>query len=385
MELEHVIQLPEGSDNTPTFKSLHPQYEALIYGDDSIRLTAKERKLLHLYEDDSDVTLLPDPKPAEDVVPLASCLDVPLGDTPNATSSTSTLATPSALTVVPLSSHIDALPGDNPYSASLTSTSITDSISSSASASRRNPSGSDSFGPVRPARSNARSRDYRGLFRQPKARNRGCSVYERPFESGRNYAPPSSAGSRAPYYHSERPSEPGTLRYGSASLPVAPSPSLFQGREVARPIESHLVSAQEEQHMVQDADTRNLVMVPIVCTSFSQLGITGPQRNEYAPAGPSASDHYWQDTMPGHHPYHQPADPWNHDGRHPSAFHDSMHRRSQSNCPRERWDRHESHGQPLVSRSQGHQDDNATAQDTMGPTRGWGSGPAVGWGASEPW
>ena len=134
------------------------------------------------------------------------------------------------------------------------------------------------FGPVRPARSNARSRDYRGSFRQPKARNRGRSIYECPFESGRDYAPPSSASLHAPYYCSERPSEPGALHYGSASLPVAPSPSSFQGCEVARPIESCLVSAQEEQRMVQDADTGNLVMVPIVRTSFSQLGITGPVR-----------------------------------------------------------------------------------------------------------
>ena len=233
---------------------------------------------------DGNMTLLPDPKPAEDVVPLASCLDVPLGDTLNAASSTSMSATPSALSVVPLSSHFDTLPGDNPYSTSSTSTSSTDSISSSTSASCRNPSGSDSLGPVRPARSNACSRDYRGLFRQPKARNRGHSVYERLFESGHDYAPPSSPGSRAPYYRSERPSEPGAPRYGSASLPVAPSPSSFQGCEVARPIESRLMSAQEEQHMVQDADTGNLVMVPIVRASFSQLGITGPQQNEYAPA-----------------------------------------------------------------------------------------------------
>ena len=102
VELEHVIQLPEGSDDAPTFKSLHPQYNTLVYGDDGVRLTAKERKLLHLYEDDSDVTLLPDPKPAEDIVPLASCLDVPPGDTLNAASSTSTLATPSTLAVVPV-------------------------------------------------------------------------------------------------------------------------------------------------------------------------------------------------------------------------------------------------------------------------------------------
>ena len=154
VELEHVIQLPEGSDDTPTFKSLHPQYDVLIYGDDGIRLTAKERKLLHLYEDDGDVTLLPDPRPAEDVVPLASHLDVPPGDTLNATSSMSASATPSALAVVPFSSRFDTLSGNNPYSASLMSMSITDSISSSVSASCRNPSGSDSFGPVRPARSN---------------------------------------------------------------------------------------------------------------------------------------------------------------------------------------------------------------------------------------
>ena len=135
MELEHVIQLPEGSDNTPMFKSLHPQYDVLIYGDNSIRLTAKERKLLHLYEDNGNVTLLPDPKPAEDVVPLASCLDVLPGDTPNAAWSTSTSATPSTLVVVPFSSRFDTLSGDNPYSALSMSTSITDSISSSVSAS----------------------------------------------------------------------------------------------------------------------------------------------------------------------------------------------------------------------------------------------------------
>ena len=157
MELKHVIQLPEGSDDAPTFKSLHPQYNALVYSDDGVKLTAKERRLLHLYEDDGDVTLLPDPRPAKDEVPLASHLDVLPGDTPNAASLTSASATPSTLAVVPFSSRFDALSGDNPYSASLTSTLITDCISSSASASHQNPSGSDSFGPVCPARSNARS------------------------------------------------------------------------------------------------------------------------------------------------------------------------------------------------------------------------------------
>ena len=58
---------------------------------------------------------------------------------------------------------------------------------------------------------------------------------------------------------------------------IWPSPSSFQGCEVACPIKSCLVLAQEEQRMVQDTDTRNLVMVPIVCASFSQLGITGLQ------------------------------------------------------------------------------------------------------------
>jgi hypothetical protein len=157
MELEHVIQLPEGSDDAPTFKNLHPQYDALIYGDDGVKLTAKERRLLHLYEDDGDVTLLPDLRPAKDEVPLASHLDVPPGNSPNAASSMSASATPSALVVVPFSSRLDSLSGNNPYSASSTSMSITDSFSSSASASRWKPSGSDSFRPVHPARSNARS------------------------------------------------------------------------------------------------------------------------------------------------------------------------------------------------------------------------------------
>ena len=155
MELKHVIQLPEGSDDTPTFKSLHPQYNMLVYGDDGVKLTAKERRLLHLYEDDGDVTLLPDLRPAKDEVPLASHLDVPPGDSPNAASSMSASATPSALAVVLFSSRFDSLSGDNPYSASLMSMSITDSISSSVSASCRNPSGSDLFELVCPARSNA--------------------------------------------------------------------------------------------------------------------------------------------------------------------------------------------------------------------------------------
>ena len=149
---------------------------------------------------------------------------------------------------------------------------------------------------------------------------------------------------------------------------------------------SNLISCrQEEQHMVQDVDTRNLVIVPIVRASFSQLGITGPLQNEYTPAGPSASGRYWQDTMPGHHPYPQPADPWNCDSRHLSAFCDSTHRRGQSNHPRERLDRHKSRGQPSASRSQGCRDDDVTVQGATGPNRGWGPDPAAGWGTSEPW
>ena len=346
---------------------------------------AKERRLLHLYEDDSDVTLLPDPEPAEVMAPLSSCFDVLPGDTPYSASSTSTLAIPSILSVAPLSSHFDTLPGNNPYSASSTSTLITNSISSSTSASCRNLSGLDSFGPVHPAESNAHLLDYRGLFQQPKARNKGHSIYERPFESGCNYVPPSSADSRAPYYHSEWHPEPIAPCYESASLPVAPFPSSFQGCEVAHPIESCLMSAQEEQHMVQDTDTRDLVMVPTVHTSFSQLGITRPQRNGYAPAGPSAFDRYQQDTAPGHHSYHQLTDPWNHDGRHPPAFHNSAHGHSQSSRPRERQDRQESRGQPSASHSQGRQDDDTTAQEAMDPTMGWGSNSTEGWGATAPW
>ena len=77
--------------------------------------------------------------------------------------------------------------------------------------------------------------------------------------------------------------------------------------------------------MVQDVDTGNLVMAPIVRASFSQLGITRPQQNEYAPAGPSAFDCCRQDTAPGRHSYHQPTDPWNRDGHHLPAFHNSAH------------------------------------------------------------
>ena len=137
--------------------------------------------------------------------------------------------------------------------------------------------------------------------------------------------------------------------------------------------------------MVQDADAGNLVMVPIIHTSFSQLGITGPQWNEYAPAGPSAFDCYWQDTAPGRHSYYQPTDPWNRDGCHPPAFHNSVHGHSQSSRPRERQDHQESHGQPSASCSQGHRDDDVTAQEAMDPTMGWGSNSTMGWGATAPW
>ena len=219
MELEHVIQLPEDSDDTLTFKNLHPQYDTLVYGEDNVKLTAKERRLLHFYEDDGDMTLLPNPEPAEAVAPLSSRFNVPPGDTPYSASLMSMLAIPSILLVAPLSSHFDTLPGDNPYSALLMSTSITNSISSSVSASHRNLSGSDSFGPVYPTKSNACSRDYRGLCQQPKARNKGRSVYEHPFELGHNYVPPSSTDSQGPYYHSERHPEPVVPCYESASLP----------------------------------------------------------------------------------------------------------------------------------------------------------------------
>jgi len=127
-ELEHVIQLPEGSDDAPMFKDLHPQYDVLVYLEDGVKRTSKERKLLHLYDDDGDVTLLPEPE--------------------------------STGTVAPFFPRPDNLASDEPTSAPSTSTSATPSILSSTSASSRNPSGSDSFGPDRSARSNTRSRDY---------------------------------------------------------------------------------------------------------------------------------------------------------------------------------------------------------------------------------
>ena len=175
------------------FKNLHPQYDVLVYGEDGVKLTAKERRLIHLYEDDGDVTLLPDPEPAEAVAPLSSRLDIPLRNSPYPASSMSMSVIPSILSVAPLSSRFDTLPSDNPYSTLSTSTLITNSISSSASAPCRNTSGSDSFRPVCPAKSNACLQDYRGPFRQPKARNKGHSVYKHPFESGHDYVPPSPA------------------------------------------------------------------------------------------------------------------------------------------------------------------------------------------------
>ena len=95
---------------------------------------AKERRLIHLYEDDGNVSLLPDPEPAEAMAPLSSRLDVLLGNSPYPASSMSMSVIPSILSVAPLSSCFDTLLSNNPYSASSTSTSITNSISSSTSA-----------------------------------------------------------------------------------------------------------------------------------------------------------------------------------------------------------------------------------------------------------
>ena len=159
------------------------------------------------------------------------------------------------------------------------------------------------------------SQDYHGLFKQPKAKNKGCSIYKHLFKLSHHYSPPSSVEPQAPYYSSERPPEH-VPWYEPTYLPVAPSSS-SQGCKVACPIESHLMSAQEEQCMVQDTDTGNLVMVPIIRASFSQLGITRPLQNEYAPMGPPAPDHYWQDAMPDHHSYHPWEEPWAHEDCYP--------------------------------------------------------------------
>jgi len=352
-ELEHVIQLPEGSDDAPMFKDLHPQYDVLVYLEDGVKRTSKERKLLHLYDDDGDVTLLPEPE--------------------------------STGTVAPFFPRPDNLASDEPTSAPSTSTSATPSILSSTSASSRNPSGSDSFGPDRSARSNTRSRDYRGSFRQPKARNKGRSVYERPFESSRHYTPPSSAEPRAPYYRPERYPEPVAPRHDPAYFPVASSSS-FQGREVARPIESRLVPALEEQRMVQDADTGNLAMIPIVRASFSQLGITRPQRQEHTPVSHVAPDRYGQGTAPGHHSYHPREEPWAREDRYPPAASYPAPRRGHPNRPRERRDRQEPRGQPSARRSQDRRDDDTTGGVATDPVMGWGTADsATGWGASDPW
>jgi len=339
VELEHVIKLPEGSDDDPNFKELHPQYDTLVYHEDGVKRTAKERKLLHLYDDDGDVTLLPDLEPSQAMTPFFSRPAELAGEASTSAPSTSTSATPSAF--------------------------------SSASADSRNHSGSGSPGPERPTRSNARSRDYRGSFKQPKARNKGRSVYERLFESRRRYSPPSSAEPRAPYYSSERPPERAP-RYEPAYRPPASSSS-SQGRDVARPIESRLVSAQEEQRMVQDADTGNLVMVPIVRASFSQLGITRPQLNEYASM---------EDAAPDRHSYRPREDSWAREDRYPPTSSGTAPGQSSFRRPRGRQDRQESRSQPSTSRQRSRQENDAAATD---PATGWGSNSAAGWGATDPW
>jgi len=350
LELEGIIKLPEGSEDALTFKDLHPCYNALEYGEDGIRLTSKERKLLAYHEDEYPSSII-EPEPSNALVPFIPRLDYSAGDNVTPTPSTSTSATPS--------------------------------VFSSASASSRNPSGPDTFGPVRSARSNARSRDYRGSPKQPRARNKGRSVYERPLDSSRQYASPSSANPRAPYYRHGRSPEPTAPRYGPAYLP-ATTPSSVQSREIARPIEARLVPAQEEQRMVQDADTGNLAMIPIVRASFSQLGITRPQQSNPMPAAHSAPSHYRQETAPNRHPYPPREDHWVQEDRYPRSSYHSGPRQGHSRRPRENWDRQESRGQPSEGRSQERRSDDATGWGASDPTTGWGAaGSATGWGTTD--
>ena len=129
--------------------------------------------------------------------------------------------------------------------------------------------------------------------------------------------------------------------------------------------------------MVQDADTGNLVMVPVIRASFSQLGITRPQRIDHAPDG---------HDVPDRRAYRAWAEPQPREERYLPAFHNSVPEQGYSGCPRESWDHQEPCGQTSASSSRNHQDDGTAIHETTNPARGWGAtDPAHEGGATDPW
>jgi len=234
LELEGIIQLPEGSNDVSTFKESVPHYDMLIFGEDGVKLMSREKKLL-MYEDDRDVTLIQEPGPLKTLAPFFPPLDNLIGNSPTPTSSMSTSATPSIFSSTSTSSG-------NPRPSEWESNAVAPGTQTRQWP--KTPQGdqppimdshaSDSFRPECQARSNARSRKYRGPFRQPRARNKGHAIYECPIDSSQ--FPPSQIEARD-YYPSEKPRDSFVSRHDSNYLPVTPTfPSC--SREAACPIET---------------------------------------------------------------------------------------------------------------------------------------------------
>ena len=104
LKLESVIQLPEGSDDALTFKGLFLHYDALMCGEDCVKLTAKEWKLL-TYEDIRDVALIPEPGSPRALTPSFPLIDDLISDNPAPVPSASTSATPPNLSSTSASSE----------------------------------------------------------------------------------------------------------------------------------------------------------------------------------------------------------------------------------------------------------------------------------------
>ena len=104
LELESVIQLPEGSDDALTFKGLFLHYDALVFGVDSVKLTAKEQKLL-MYKDIRDVALILELGSPRALAPSFPLIDDLIGNNLAPAPLMSTSATPPNLSSMSTSSE----------------------------------------------------------------------------------------------------------------------------------------------------------------------------------------------------------------------------------------------------------------------------------------
>ena len=139
-----------------------------------------------------------------------------------------------------------------------------------------------------------RSCKYHRPHQQPRARNKGCAIYDHPVESGQF---PLAQSSARGYYLAEKPHEPFVSHYNSGQHQVTPSFPLGTAKSIT------LSRCKWYQLERSDASSRTLTrvttMIPIVWVSFSKLGLTRTRPLEYVSKREDTSCYHQQEATPG--------------------------------------------------------------------------------------